>query len=659
MRRHVWFALVLLCVLGLVAHAEVVRSTEDTLYPGADTWVSNDSQHGPDTNWGTEDRMRAWRHLADARVKIGFVRFDIRDISGDMSGATLTLAYTFMKGGVTTINVYGVNDGPNDFWIESGDGGLTYNNAPGLTTATAGNYTIETSEATLLGTFQSPAAATLPVSVTTDPATLDLEAFLEADTNGYVTFFFVGPNDEDEIATKENTTYDAPILTMPNASLGGALNPVPADRTDVSRELLTELSWDLIPDIASCDVYFGTDANTPDMDVLSFSPAVTTVDIDDFAHYATPLPDGTYYWRVDAYKAGDPNVIEGIMWSFSATSAPVYESITPEYQGQPVGGSAVITAVFTSSTTLDYEWYKSTDHTTQTLDDDVLVGGNSNVLTLTGLTAVDEASYYCKAINGGSTLSPVARVSVNRPLAQWNFEDNVADALGNYNGTLVNEPNVLFTAGMSGQAIDLAGGYVELPDGFDDFSAGLTFTVWARPASADNWARFLDLGNFDQSDPPVQVDNILFTRNGTSATLRLDTGNGTFDTANALTLNEWQFLVVTVDADHNAKVYKNGLQINSGTVSLPAIVTRTSNYIGESNWEGDALYAGLMDDLRVYNYAVDADTLATMYSDLAGTYCRVRPELDWNGNCIVDLADFATFVEDWLECGLWPVSACQ
>jgi hypothetical protein len=87
---------------------------------------------------------------------------------------------------------------------------------------------------------------------------------------------------------------------------------------------------------------------------------------------------------------------------------------------------------------------------------------------------------------------------------------------------------------------------------------------------------------------------------------------------------------------------------------VPTVVTRTLNYIGESNWEADTLYHGLMDDLRIYNYALDADTLATMYSETAGRYCRFKPELDLNDNCIVDIGDFAILAQSWLECGFWP-----
>ena len=73
------------------------------------------------------------------------------------------------------------------------------------------------------------------------------------------------------------------------------------------------------------------------MDKLSFAPAVESVNIADFPSYANklPLPEGKYYWRVDCYdKLTDPNVLSGPFWSFTATSTPVFNSITPSAQAK-------------------------------------------------------------------------------------------------------------------------------------------------------------------------------------------------------------------------------------------------------------------------------------------------------------------------------------
>ena len=195
---------------------------------------------------------------------------------------------------------------------------------------------------------------------------------------------------------------------------------------------------------------------------------------------------------------------------------------------------------------------------------------------------------------------------------------------------------------------------MDLPDDFSDFSVGLTIAVWANPAVVTNWARFVDLGNGPDSD------NIFLTRNTSTNNLTLNVFKGTatagnVTATNALDLNQWQMFVATMDDGGNVVLYKNGLPVQTGTISLkPNIVPRTGNFIGVSNWTTDAFYNGAMDELRIYNYAISADAVADLYSAVVGNFCRTPQTLDYDGNCKVDLPDFAIFAADWLKCGLYP-----
>src|SRR2546429_6550803 len=53
-------------------------------------------------------------------------------------------------------------------------------------------------------------------------------------------------------------------------------------------------------------------------------------------------------------------------------------------------------------------------------------------------------------------------------------------------------------------------------------------------------------------------------------------------------------------------VYKNGVAIATGSGQTPNVITRTSNYIGRSNWPAsDATFAGTLDDVAIYDRSVD------------------------------------------------------
>jgi hypothetical protein len=664
----VWVTCIALLLTSL-SGAEVIRDTSFGL--GADTFIGNDSNKGPNNNYGGGGTLDI-RIYPGVRAHIGYVKFDISGVSGNMADAQLQI-YITSGGSARTWDIYGLIDNDvDDAW---GEMTITYNNAPGMLAATAGNFTIDAAKLTLLGTLAVP--STVNVTVTSSPATLNLASFLKSDTNGLVTFVLIPqpPERQFYVASKEGVTTEngwiAPTLIMPNASLGGASEPEPKDGSTVTDLNLSQLCWkNTANDLVK--VWFGqADANEVD-----FKTVLTPLAVIEAPEESECLPipaaylpldvPATYTWAVEswAYPDSDPNhygepneFLNVQIWKFYTSAIPLVET-SPDDQYKFPGETAAFTASFESLTELtNVIWLRNGQPVNYgdfpRIDLSVTPLGEyqyETTLTVHDIGLADDGAYTCVAENAGgaSEATGIGYLVVKRKLAQWGFDGNADDATGVYNGTLFGDPNFVVDGVHSAMEFDGADDYVQLPEGFANFRSGLTSTLWVKPYSASTWARFFDFGN------GAGVNNVFLTRNGTTSNLTFNTSNGLVTANGALALNEWQFFAVTMTEAGNVVMYKNGLQIQTGSLGVPAVVTRTLNYIGESNWEADALYRGLMDDLRIYNYALDADTLATMYSDMAGRYCRVRPALDWDGNCIVDITDFATFAQSWLECGLWP-----
>ncbi|HOK65173.1 MAG TPA: family 16 glycosylhydrolase [Anaerohalosphaeraceae bacterium] len=194
--------------------------------------------------------------------------------------------------------------------------------------------------------------------------------------------------------------------------------------------------------------------------------------------------------------------------------------------------------------------------------------------------------------------------------------------------------------------------YIELPAGFDEFDNGFTVALWAKPTAVKNYARFIDLGNGEAAN------NIIFARSGTSNNLLFkvygkDTSDGTVTASNAIELNRWQFFAATVNTSGAVKIYKNGQVIQTGTTTWPWGLRRTKNYIGRSNWSADAYYQGMMDEIRIYDYALtDAEILA-LYQQTARCMNPYPEELDLNWDCMVDLTDIVGIMDYWLSEGLY------
>jgi hypothetical protein len=124
---------------------------------------------------------------------------------------------------------------------------------------------------------------------------------------------------------------------------------------------------------------------------------------------------------------------------------------------------------------------------------------------------------------------------------------------------------------------------------------------------------FVDLG--EQS---AQTNtNIMFDRLGETDSLRLMIGNGTelkhIISQDAIINDEWHLYTAIVDTSGVGKIYRDGKLLVEGTLSLPANVNRTSNYIARSNWGRDALYKGNMDEIKIYNKALNANRIQSDY----------------------------------------------
>ncbi|MCK4998085.1 MAG: hypothetical protein KAS23_01070, partial [Anaerohalosphaera sp.] len=61
----------------------------------------------------------------------------------------------------------------------------------------------------------------------------------------------------------------------------------------------------------------------------------------------------------------------------------------------------------------------------------------------------------------------------------------------------------------------------------------------------------------------------------------------------------------------------------------------------------------LLDDVQLYNYALDKFEIGQIFADGAGVpVCVEYPVMDLDGDCDVDLDDLKLFIADWLESGI-------
>ncbi|MGI9457252.1 MAG: LamG domain-containing protein [Aeoliella sp.] len=152
----------------------------------------------------------------------------------------------------------------------------------------------------------------------------------------------------------------------------------------------------------------------------------------------------------------------------------------------------------------------------------------------------------------------------------------------------------------------------DLPDMDFDFSDGFATAFWFNPDSVPTTFYGL-LGISNGQD----VDDIwIGWLPGTGMELYFtDTQDGSeynwLDDNLEPEVNQWQHFVASVDSSGNATIYRDGVAVASGFVSLPSAATRTNNLIGATVWNDEL--PGRMYDVRIYNRAISHREVAELY----------------------------------------------
>ncbi|MBI9017592.1 MAG: hypothetical protein JEZ07_10070 [Phycisphaerae bacterium] len=363
-----------------------------------------------------------------------------------------------------------------------------------------------------------------------------------------------------------------------------------------------------------------------------------------------------YFWRVDSKKVTEWK--EGIVWKFSTIPAVPVIDAGPTTQLVDPGADATFS--LTGLNIVNYKWYQ--------------VGVAEPVSTdpayvIPQVAFEDEAEIYCVVDNddGAELESDHVNLYVKRVVGHWGFETGI-DGLGDdgavWTGEIV-DPNELdeitpvietVAGGVYGNALSMdSQGHIMVLDSVDAFNFyphGLTVNAWVKSNAITDYRSIVSKHT---------VDNIGWVMNRISGycgfTLR---GANTVNTTGAITggmnteENPWHMITMQHDAvNQKTLVYIDGLLRNEA-VQTNTILTNTNPLRIGANRDGELLFNGLIDELSIWNYAIDANTIAQLYADGSGnTICTGPVEFDFTGpegepDCIVNLYDFAAFQAQWM-----------
>jgi len=223
------------------------------------------------------------------------------------------------------------------------------------------------------------------------------------------------------------------------------------------------------------------------------------------------------------------------------------------------------------------------------------------------------------------------------------------DLSGTYTSASIVSGSTFFTGSptQSINAVVLNGTnqYIQAPSGFADFTNGLTCICFCNFGNVGTWERIMDFGNGSSSD------NIGFSRYSTTNSLRFFIYNGStnvFEVGSNNIIDNNAYAVYTVRLSGSIyDFYKNGVLDSSGTTTVrPNNITRTSNFIGRSNWP-DAYWDNGFGIFALWNRGLSNSELSSVHNEILTYANRRLVRFDGSNYCNSNILNLR-FVSDSL-----------
>ena len=233
-----------------------------------------------------------------------------------------------------------------------------------------------------------------------------------------------------------------------------------------------------------------------------------------------------------------------------------------------------------------------------------------------------EYDYRVRAYDKSYNISKVSDAVTARPtgeramIANWQFDDNLYDASPNWFDCVHSATPSYSATHQSGEkslVLNGTSGYLRLPYAIADMDE-MTIALWVNwQAPSKNWQRIFDFGN--------GVNEYMFLTPSNGSIMRFAIKNGGTEQqvscSSKLTSNAWKHVTVTIGSDRTV-IYVDGEVAGSSTgiTIKPSDIRPALNYIGRSQFNSDPLFAGYIDDLRIFNYALTQEEVKEVMGQL-------------------------------------------
>jgi hypothetical protein len=337
-------------------------------------------------------------------------------------------------------------------------------------------------------------------------------------------------------------------------------------------------------------------------------------------------PGARYYAAVYSYSGSGPSLI------YNLADPPIASQIVPgaaQSISLQVNSQILFTGTSQATVLANFGGGLTQDVTTAATyvssAPNVITVSSNGVLHAVGVgSASITASYQSQqASNTVTVINPL----VNNLTHRYSFTLDASDSVAGADGRLQNGASIF-----SGQvSLDGAGGFVNLPNDLVTGYASITLETWVTDNGSGGWARIFDFGNstggedgqgtgtqymFLALPAPSGGNNLrgAYTLNGGGAEQLLQWPGG-----GRPAVGQEAHIVWTTDGPtHSGFLYVNGVLVASNlnmTLTPAAIGSTFNDWLGKSQFAGDAYFNGSIDEFRIYNVALPPSLVVTNFQN--------------------------------------------
>jgi len=401
--------------------------------------------------------------------------------------------------------------------------------------------------------------------------------------------------------------------------------------------------------------------------------------------------DDVITWYIEEQRdsciAGNLRNLVGPEWSFEIfKNKPSIGRDEPRDRAAAIGESVTLTIDAcdpAGANTLQYRWYKGRSGDANT---PVNAKNTDPNYTIGSVAGGNFGYYWCMVSSRADLASNDCNLVEKMLLAHWKLDSAgagpgaITDATGNgYDGSLESAGNpVTLVSGKDGNAIDfntieassIYSQYIIIDNKKMNRPDMFTVTAWVKTDS--NGLNHMPIFAFSQPCRTSNSTNRAFlfiecvpgTHPKGSVHFQQYAPDSNIDQAQGIDSNipigdsKWHFVAFTFNND-NAHLYIDGLHDANGTINNfnDWQLGQDANMVIGKILVKDSQnqhYRGVIDDVKLYNYAKDKTEIADQYladaiKDDPNYICILnRYFTDLNGDCKADFKDFALFAENWL-----------